>query len=58
MSWLQVEKDLVSEDQMFDKRFVMITIDGQAKIVPVARIHIDTSYYRGSLESMVLIDMI
>ena len=36
-----VRKDLVSEDQMFDKRFVMITIDGQAKIVPAARIHLD-----------------
>ena len=29
-----VRKDLVSEDQMLDKRFAMITIDGQAKIVP------------------------
>ena len=53
-----VRKDLVSEDQMFDKRFVMITIDGQAKIVPAARIYIDSSYYRSLLEAMVLIDMI
>ena len=37
-----VRKDLVSEDQMLHKSFVMITIDGQAKIVPAALIHIDT----------------
>ena len=53
-----VRKDLVSEDQMIDKRFVMITIDGQAKIVPAALIHIDTPYYRGSLEAMVLSSLI
>ena len=29
-----VRKNLVSEDQMLDKRFVMISIDGKAKIVP------------------------
>ena len=28
-----VRKDLMSEDQMHDKRFVMITIDGQSKKV-------------------------
>ena len=39
-----VGKDLVSEDQMLDKRFVMKTIDGQARIVPAALIHIDTPY--------------
>ena len=53
-----VRKDLVSEDQMLDKRFVMITIDGQAKIVPAALIEIDTPYYRGSLEAMVLTSLI
>ena len=53
-----VRKDLVSEDQMLDKRFVMITIDGQAKIVPAALIQIDTPYYRGSLEAMVLTSLI
>ena len=42
-----VRKDLVSENQMLDKRFDMITIDGQAKTVPAALIHIDTPYYRG-----------
>ena len=53
-----VRKNLVSEDQMLDKRFVMITIDGQAKIVPAALIEIDTPYYRGSLEAMVLTSLI
>ena len=53
-----VRKDLVSEDQMLDKRFVMILIDGQAKIVPAALIEIDTPYYRGSLEAMVLTSLI
>ena len=42
-----VRKDLVSEDQMLDIWFVMITIDGQAEIAPAALIHIDTPYYRG-----------
>ena len=49
---------MVSEDQMLDKRFVMITIDGQAKIVPAALIEIDTPYYRGSLEARVLTSLI
>ena len=49
-----VRKDLVSEDQMHDKRVAMITIDGQAKIVPAALEHIETPYYRGSLEAMAL----
>ena len=51
-------KALMSKDQTLDKRFVMITIDGQAKIVPAAHIHIDTPYYRGSLEAMVLSSLI
>ena len=33
-----VRKNLVSEDQLIDKRFVMLTIDGQAKTVPAALI--------------------
>ena len=36
----------------------MITIDGRAKIVPAALIHLDTPYYRGSLESIVLSSLI
>ena len=53
-----VRKFLVSEDQMLDKSFDMITVDGQAKIVPAALIHIDTPYYRGSLEAIVLSSLI
>ena len=36
----------------------MITIDGQAKIVPAALIQIDIPYYRGSLKAMVLSSLI
>ena len=53
-----VRKDLVSEDQMLDKRFVMIKIDGQAKIITAALIQINTSYHRSSLEAMVLSSLI
>ena len=53
-----VHKLLVSEDQMLDKRFDIITIDGQAKIFPAALIQIDRPYYRGSLEAMVLSSLI
>ena len=53
-----VRKDLVSENQMLDKRYVMITIDGQAKIVPAARIEVDTPYYKGTVEAMVLSTLI
>ena len=35
-----VQKDFVSEDQLLDKRFIMITIDDKAKIVPAALIEI------------------
>ena len=52
------KKDLVSEDQMLGKKFVMITIDGRAKIVSAALIHTDTPYYRGWLEAMVLSSLI
>ena len=38
---------------MLDKRLVMITIDGQTKIIPAALILIDIPYYRGLLEAMV-----
>ena len=53
-----VQKDLVSEDQMLEKKFAMITVDGQAKIVPAARIHIDTPYCRRLLKAMVLSSLI
>ena len=36
----------------------MITIVRQAKIVPAALIHIDTPFYRGLLEAMVLSSLI
>ena len=36
----------------------MITIDGQARIVPAALLEIDTPYYRGSLDALVLSSLI
>lgn len=31
----------------------MITIDGQANVVPTARVHIDTPYFKVEVEAMV-----
>ena len=53
-----VRKDLVSEDQMLDKKLVMITIDGRARVVPAALIEVDTPYYQGKVEAMVLSSLI
>jgi hypothetical protein len=39
--------------QLSGKQIVMITIDGQAKIVPIAKININTPYYKGEIEAMV-----
>ena len=46
-------KELVAEDQYTEKQIVMITIDGEAKVVPTARIQVDTPYFVGELEVMV-----
>jgi hypothetical protein len=48
-----VRRELVSDDQYLGKHYVMITIDGAAKIVPAARVYVDTPYYEGFLEAMV-----
>ena len=53
-----VRKDLISEGQFLDKKYVMITIDGQANIVPSAKISVDTPYYKGEMEAMVLKSLI
>jgi hypothetical protein len=49
-----VRKKLVDEDQMLNKNCVMIAIDGRARLVPMAKIDIDTPYYKGEIEAMVL----
>ena len=49
-----VRRELVKPEQMTDKSYVMITIDGQTRIVPAAVIEVDTPYYTGELEVMVL----
>jgi hypothetical protein len=49
-----VRKKLVEEDQMLNKNCVMIAIDGRARLVPMPKIDIDTPYYKGKIEAMVL----
>ena len=48
-----VRKELVRKEQFQEKQIVMVTIDGDAKVVPTARIAVDTPYYVGELEVMV-----
>ena len=48
-----VRRDLVKDEQLLDKQYVMITIDGEAKVVQSAKIFIDTPYYTGEIEAMV-----
>ena len=36
----------------------MITIDGRAKVVPAALIKVDTPYYQGQVEAMVLSSLV
>ncbi|XP_053378778.1 uncharacterized protein LOC128548205 [Mercenaria mercenaria] len=48
-----VRRDLVKEEQFLGKEIVMITIDGDAKVVPMAKIWVDTPYYIGEIEAMV-----
>jgi hypothetical protein len=44
----------VEDDQMLNKNCVMIAIDGRARLVTMAKIDIDTPYYKGEIEAMVL----
>ena len=48
-----VRKKYVKEEQYLGRDIVMITIDGDAKVVPLAKIWVDTPYYVGELEAMV-----
>ena len=48
-----VRRSLVKDEQLLDKQYVMITIDGEAKIVPAARIKVDTPYFTGEIEALV-----
>ena len=47
-----VRRDLIRENQLLDKQYAMITIDGVAKTVPAAKISVDTPYFKGELEVM------
>jgi hypothetical protein len=49
-----VKKKFVKEVQLTDKEIVIITIDGVAKVVLLAKIWVDTPFYVGELEAMVL----
>ena len=40
-------------DQLMDKELFMITIDGVGKVVPVAKINVDTPNSNGEIEAMV-----
>jgi hypothetical protein len=48
----------VKEEQFTGKEIVMITIDGDAKVVPLAKIWVETPYYIWELEAMVLKSLI
>ncbi|XP_053388947.1 uncharacterized protein LOC123538510 [Mercenaria mercenaria] len=48
-----VRRDFVRPEQYLEKEIVMITIDGQAKVVPLAKIDVDTPYFEGEIEVMV-----
>jgi predicted DNA-binding protein (UPF0278 family) len=48
-----VRRELVKDEQFLEKEIMMVTIDGEAKVVPTARISVDTPYYVGELEVMV-----
>jgi len=48
-----VRKELVKKEQFLGKQITMITIDGEAKVVPTATITVDTPYYVGIMDVMV-----
>lgn len=49
-----VKKKFVWPEQFLPKEYLMIPIDGRHLMVKVADIYVDTPYYRGNIEAMVL----
>jgi len=47
-----VKKKIVREEHYLGREIVMITIDGDTKVVPVAKVLVDTPYYVGEVEAM------
>ena len=57
-SGIVVKKDLVSEEQFTEDFNVMLLIDNTVRKVPIARISVDTPYFKGEVEAQCLSDPI
>ena len=49
-----VKSNLVKPEQFTEKVYLCVLIDGTVKKVPIAKIHIDTPFYIGGTEAMVM----
>ena len=57
-SRIVVKRDLVSENQFTGDFIVMLLIDNTARKVPIAKIDVDTPYFKGQVEALCLSDPI
>ena len=57
-SGIVVKKDLVSEEQFTGDFNVMLLIDNTARKVPIAKIDVDTPYFKGQVQAQCLADPI
>ena len=53
-----VRECLVRPDQMIARKYSMIAIDGRVRVVPAAIVGVNTPYYSGQLEVMVLPELV
>jgi len=51
-STIVVKRDLVEDSQLTGKDTVCVLIDGTIRRTPLAKIHIDTIYYKGDVEAV------
>ena len=51
-SGVVIRRDLVEEDQLTGEQRGCVLIDGTVRKVPVARVYIDTPYYRGNVTAL------
>ena len=49
-----VKSNLVKPEQFTEKVYFCVLIDGTVKKVPIAKIHIDTPFYVGGIDAMVM----
>ena len=49
-----VKSNLVKPEQFTEKVYICVLIDGTVKKVPIAKIHIDTPFYVGGTDAMVM----